>query len=410
MSTRLLAAVAMALVMATGTACKSATSGCTGATPVRVVPTDTTLALNKSFTATVAISSCDVPGSNVVTWRSTNPLIAAVESQTGRVTGLSVGETRILATSQRYGELGPINVFVYNDVNPTPDEARAELRYYIEHVTQATRQYRGRDDAGHPMDGLKISPSPDAGGFIAVYHAYRAGTFDVHLATSSDLMNWRWRTRLSTSASQPTIKAAGSGYVVVWETDGDNHLQFAYYDSGTDLLNAVASKTFGAPRTLSPCAEGTPNIYDGSSASVDVGFHYYWNCDVDRQARGTTDWTSWSASAQPAMDNAILAHGVTGNIGDRDGVLTFRGYGFGLIEGQLTKGEWGAWRVFLYDYQAGTAELLNIQTDAGSTAFGNPTIEQVHVGARSAIVITLFLFSEGARGGEDGPLIYYRIY
>ena len=356
------------------------------------------------------ISSCDILGSNVVTWRSTNPAIAAVDPQTGHVTGLSVGETRVLATSQRYGELASINVFVYNDVNPTRDEARAELRYYIEHVTKATRQYRSRDDAGHSMDGLKIIASPDAGGFIGVYHGYRDGTFDVHLATSPDLMNWTWRTRLAPSASQPTIKAAGSAYVVVWETDGDNHLQFAYYDSRTALLNAVASKTFAAPRTLSPCAEGTPNIYNGNSASVDVGFHYYWNCDVDRQAKGTTDWISWSASAQPAIDDAILTYGVKGNIGDRDGVLTFRDHGFGLIEGQLTKGDWGAWRVFLYDYEAGTAELLNIQTDAGSTAFGNPTIEQVRVGARSAIVVTVFLFGEGARGDEGGSLIYYRIY
>ena len=42
------------------------------------------------------------------------------------------------------------------------------------------------------------------------------------------------------------------------------------------------------PRTLSSCAEGTPNIFSATSnlSSVDVGFHYFQDCRVDRQASG----------------------------------------------------------------------------------------------------------------------------
>lgn len=296
---------------------------------------------------------------------------------------------------------------------PTLEEARAELRSYIENVTQATaRRYGATDNEGNVMDGAKIISSSDAGGFIGVYHTYSStsGVFHVHLATSSDLMNWTWRRQLASQASQPTLKPSEDGYVVAWEQEPNNHLKFAYYSNWTDLLNGVASKTFDASRQLSPCAEGTPNLYSANSASIDVGFHYFWNCDVDRQARGTTNWSSWSSSAQEQLDAAILAHGVEGNIGDRDGMFNFRGYDFALIEGQFTKGDFGSWRTFLYDPYTGTADQLHIRTNAGSTAFANATIEQVEIGGQKAILVTLFLPHEGAKGGEAGELIYYRKY
>jgi len=326
----------------------------------------------------------------------------------GQVTGKLGGATRILATGQRYGALGRLDLLVYNPVNPTDAEARAELRYCIERVTQAAaRQYRTYDDVGHTMDGLKIIANPNAGGFIGVYQTYREGTFDAHLATSADLLHWTWRAVLDQSAAQPAIKAADAGFVVVTETDGDNHLRFYYYDSWQALLNASPSKTYDAPRTLSSCAEGTPNIYAGDSTRVEVGFHYWSQCDVGRQARGVTDWSSWSAAPEPALDNAIVAYGMAG-VGDRDGPLTFRGYQFAVIEGEGVRNQWNSWRVFLYDYQTQTADLLNIRTDAGSISFGNPTIEHVQIGGRQALVMTLFVFLDGSLANENGSLVYYR--
>jgi hypothetical protein len=196
---------------------------------------------------------------------------------------------------------------------------------------------------------------------------------------------------------------------VAWEQEPGNHVKLAYYPSWSDLLTGTASKTFDAPRLLSPCAEGTPNLYEASSTAVDVGFHYYRDCERDREARGTTDWHSWTAEARPTLDAALEADGVMGGIGDRD-VIRFRGFDLTLIEGQVVQDYWRTWRVFLYDDQAGDAQQLDFKTDAGSIAFGNPTIAAIEIGGRTAILVTLFLPMEGAGGAEAGELIYYRTY
>ncbi len=296
---------------------------------------------------------------------------------------------------------------------PPSDGPRATLRGYIENVTTADgRVYNATDNTGKTMDCLKIIANP-SGGYIGVYHTMINGTFKTNVASSTDLLHWTWIRELAGSnnggASQPTIAAtAVGGFVMVWEQEPNNHLKFSYFNSWTDLQNGAVAKTFEAPHTLSTCAEGTPNIYSASSTSVDVGFHYWSNCDVDRQARGTTNWTTWSAAKQTQIDNAILYWGVQGNIGDRDGYLNFQNFNFGLIEGQGTKGDFGTWRCYLYDYQTGNADKLNIHTDGGSQAFANPTFTMLTVGGQPAIVITQFIPSQLSASGEAGELIYYK--
>src|SRR5438093_7203219 len=193
-----------------------------------------------------------------------------------------------------------------NGSRPTIGEARAELRGYIEDVTQATASRFGVvDDRGHEMDTVKIIPVPESGGFVGLYHSYRVetGTFAVHLATAGDLMNWTWRRQLGDNASMPTITpASDGGYVVAWEQEPPNHIRLMYYRSWSDLLAGAPSKTFDAPLRLSPCAEGTPNLYSASSTAVDVGFHFYRDCRFDREARGISDWSCWTAAARPTLD------------------------------------------------------------------------------------------------------------
>lgn len=307
------------------------------------------------------------------------------------------------------------------------DPARARLRTIVENVTQADgKRYALHDDAGHTMDTVKVIQD-DTGGYLAVSHfMFTDGHFRVNLATSNDLLTWHWVRELAGSntgpASQPTImQAPNGGFVLAWEQEdpggGDNHLAFRYFASRADLLAGRVSRSYDAPRQLSSCAEGTPNIYsinlspDIDHSTIDVGGHYWWNCDRDRQQRGTlTNFASWTTSAQPNVDNALLYWGVGGNIGDRD-QAGFLGYGFGLIEGQYTKGDFGSWRVFLYDYQTGNADRTSIQTDGGSTAFANPTLTALKTpsGAR-AMLVTLFVPSEGAAPGEAGELLYYKTY
>ena len=405
----MLASAALWAVILAG--CNQAVSSCTEPGRFRISPDDIAVILGTSFVASAERFQCGnaVPLGERLTWRSLNPAIADVDAVTGRVTGKAVGPTAIIAAAERSGDLGSVRVFVYNPTNPTDAEARAELRYYIEQVIHATaRKYGVHDDAGHTMDGLKVIASAAAGGFIGVYQTNDGGSFDAHLATSTNLLDWHWRVTLERQAAQPTIKAAGNGYVVVMETDGDNHLRFHYYTSWTALLSASPSKTYDAPRTLSPCAEGTPNIYEGDDSHVDVGFHYWSDCNVGRQARGVTDWTSWSAAPEVALDTAITAYGIAG-VGDRD-VVTFRGYQFAVIEGEGVRNDWTSWRIFLYDYQTRTADKLDILTDGGSISFGNPTVEQIELGGQPALVMSLYLFLDGARGGETGSLVYYRTY
>lgn len=301
---------------------------------------------------------------------------------------------------------------------PPSDPPRAELHGLIENVTQANaRRYGTTDSAGRSMDTAKLIQDP-AGGYLAVYHTYLSGTPRVSVATSSDLINWTFRRELGTLASQPHIMALPQGaYVLAWEQEPNNHIAFRYYATRNDLLNGVASRSFDAPRTLSSCAEGTPNIYsvtlspDIDHSIIDVGGHYYWNCDRDRQQRGRlTNFRSWSTSAQGYVDNALLHWDVGGNIGDRD-ALNYKGYAYGLMEGQYTKNDFGSWRSFIYDYQTGNAEPLNMHTDAGSTAFANPSFTALTApNGQRAIAVSMFLPSEGAKPGEAGQLIYYRTY
>ncbi|GAA4629320.1 hypothetical protein GCM10023196_049590 [Actinoallomurus vinaceus] len=307
------------------------------------------------------------------------------------------------------------------------DPTRAQLRTIVENVTQADgKRYALHDDAGHTMDTVKVIQD-NTGGYLAVSHfMFTDGHFRVNLATSSDLLTWHWVRELAGSntgpASQPTIaQASNGGFVLAWEQEnpggGNNHLAFRYFASRTDLLAGKVSRSYDAPRQLSSCAEGTPNLYsiklspDIDHSTIDVGGHYWWNCDRDRQQRGTlTNFGSWTTSAQPNFDNALLYWGVGGNIGDRDQTV-FLGYSFGLIEGQYTKGDFGSWRVFLYDYQTGNADRTTIQTDGGSTAFANPTLTALKTpSGQRAMLVTLFVPSEGAAPGESGELLYYKTY
>ena len=181
---------------------------------------------------------------------------------------------------------------------PTPTDSRAArdaLRALIEDVAGSTaHRYGATDDRGHTMDTVKIIQVEETGEFVGVYHSWRddPGVFEVHLATSTDLLTWAWQAMLKSEASQPTIRAAqDGGYVTAWETSrlaGDpSPPAFAYYPTWEALLAAEPSKTFEAELSLSPCCEGTPNLYSASSVAADVGIHYYDDYVVDREARGT---------------------------------------------------------------------------------------------------------------------------
>lgn len=303
------------------------------------------------------------------------------------------------------------------------------LRSLIEEVTAAdTRRYGVRDDAGHEMHCAKIIeiaatpavPDPAAPErYLAVYHSTLPdGRFHVALATSRDLIDWRRVRDFGADASQPTIAAvSGGGYLLAWEQEPKNHIALRYFPDLATLLSGHASRTFDAKRTLSRCAEGTPNIYsvkldpDIDHSVITLGGHYWWRCDRDRQLSATLlDFKRWRTRREPDFDEALLRWDVGGNIGGRD-PITFFGHPYAVVEAQHAKGDFGSWRTYVYDYATGEAHPTKIRTDGGSTAFANPHVAALTApDGRRALVVSLFLPGEGAARGEGGQLVYHRSY
>jgi len=315
---------------------------------------------------------------------------------------------------------------------PGIDDARAELLRYVGDIPGADgHRYNATDDQGHGLGTVKIIQI-GSDEFAAVYFWWSddLGGFVMSLATSENLLDWTWEVDLATYASQPYIaEASDGGWVVAWEQEppsqNENFLKMALYPDRGALLTAAPSKVFTAERRLSDCAEGTPNIYSASSSEVVFGFHFFADCATDRQGLGTTDWATWEASTQPHLDRAALFQGYRGSIGDRE-VIEFRGHTFTFLESQFTQDDWRTFRVLLYDDGVGARDPVGLAggvggppalppsthvfmvTHAGSFAFTNLTATEVTLEGRPALVFGVSIPEEGARGGEAGPLIYYR--
>jgi Bacterial Ig domain len=306
--------------------------------------------------------------------------------------------------------------------------AAPELVTLLQEVSAADGfRYGTRDDQGVGMDTAKIVPAPSGGSYLAVYHHLIGGAFNVRLATSTDLLNWHYLATLEDDASQPTIaELSDGGFLVAYEKTGrgaacggsGSCLAFQHYPSKNALLAGAEDRSVTVNRTLSSCNEGTPNIYattlnpDLDHSIINVGFHYFRGCDVDRQAIGTlTNFSSWKTTADANLNTLFTNLGtIGGNVGDRDALL-YQGRPYTLVEGQGRKNDFGTWRPYLFDRTANSLTRLQLHTDAGSASFGNATYTQLTLpGGRRGFVSTQFIFSEGAAPGEAGPLFYYRSF
>jgi hypothetical protein len=305
------------------------------------------------------------------------------------------------------------------------ESGRALFKSLIEDVPGSdARRYGVADDLGREMHCAKIVEDPNAPAasrYLAVYHSTLVdGRFHCALATSADLLAWHYVRDFGPGSSQPTLAVVpdGGGYLVAWEQDPNSHIALRYFPDRDTLLNGPPLRSFHARRrTLSRCAEGTPNVYsvllnpDIDHSVITLGGHYWWKCDVDRQLMATlTNFKRWHVVRRPELDDALLAFGIGGNIGGRD-PITFLGLSLGVIEAQNIKGDFGSWRTYVYDYAAQKAELAAIRTDGGSQAFANPHVTALTApDGRRAIAVSLFVPSDGAARGEGGQLIYYRTY
>ncbi len=313
--------------------------------------------------------------------------------------------------------------FMATHISHAEIEAISEL---FEDVTGADHyRFDAKDNHAVGLDTIKIIENP-AGGYIGVYHHLLSGEFQVRLGTSTNLLNWTFQRTLAANASQPTIAyhSPSGGFYLVYEqwmspgSTGACHLKIDYYGSVNDLLSSAPTATFVIPHsTFNPSnLEGTPNVYtistDGNT--LDIGYHFFnSNISRDWNARGTltgffSGFPVWNSHIEAVYNNKLFTEGAGGNLGDRDYGLLY-GKEFNVQEGQLVQFDFGSWRSYLYDYETAAFHLLDIKTPKGSTAFGNPTFTVLKLpGGEMGIVVTYFLFSEGAASGEAGQLIFYQ--
>jgi len=224
------------------------------------------------------------------------------------------------------------------------------------------------------------------------------------------LFTWDEQQDYSVGGSQPSLARTPSGrYVLAWEQEPDPiHLALIEFATWTDLVTGGGAPRFmDLPVTMPGCGEGTPDNTRATDDRVELTFHQHAECERDLQASGSTDWTEWRADPDPDLDASLGAAGVTGHIGDRTS-FAYRGRRFVIIEGETVPGDWASWRLHLYDPAAGTVEPLDIRTDGGSRAFSNPSVEVVTIDGQQSLLVTMYLFTEGAAPGEDGTLLYYR--
>ena len=301
--------------------------------------------------------------------------------------------------------------------------AAVTYRDALEQVTRADGyRYTVRDDHGRSMDTLKILRRGDKG-YLGVYHALAGGRFEVHVATSRDLVTWHHRARLAVNASQPTVaRRPGGRYLVAYEKDagcrgGNNCLGFRRYDTDRKLLSArPRGNERLIARRFSKCAEGTPNFYRVTRRSFDLGFHYFQDCRVDRQARGTYDLATgtWKPRTRPSLDARLLAAGAhrDGNLGDRDATwFPPAGARRGIHEGMVEPRSAGfrSWRCFAEE--GGAITQLQVRTHGGSTACANPTVTNATLpDGRRGLIVTYFVPVEGAGRNEAGTLVFWRAY
>jgi hypothetical protein len=332
-------------------------------------------------------------------------------------------------------------------------KARVALQQIVEDVGHTTaHRYGARDDRGAPLEGLKVVEVD--GRYVGVYHAPGGGRFNVHVATSKDLIEWTRVQTLDDDAAQPTISVVdGGGLIVAYEKttvldvlpraplpshlmeifDGPLNrirVRFRFYRDLDALLAGRHSRQFTAPRTLSKTAEGTPSITKAnlrkgliSRSRIEVKLHYFADVnrdgklDVDRSATAVlTDFRRWDAQPNTQLDSALLglkaihpgfAGSPRGSFGDRDQII-LDGVRLELQEAQYVPGDYTSWRTFLVDPRNGIPRPLQIVTGGASSSFGNPTATLLTApSGRPAVLVTMYVFAEGAAAGEAGPLIYY---
>ena len=329
----------------------------------------------------------------------------------------------------------------------TVNLTQAQVISYLNHPNLATAaRYRVKDNAGNTMDAVSIiQVSGQAYKYAAVYHtpSQVAGgiRFKVSLAGSNDLINWTFIGILVDNASMAKIAHVNnSNWIILaheqWLGAGQpssapSQIGYKLFYDANDLFTRTVRVSETMPQFVSNL-NGTPSFYDVHLASYNgyytvdgqYGFHFW---DGSRDANAVTTILKLFSPSDPvinqpstasAYNSSLIAQGVTGNIGDRDTLVT-TAVRYNVQEGNVGQsgGSFDKWRLWLYtfgdglNYPSGNGAWTALApvTPAESISFGNPSITVVDrpIGTGKSLVIAYFIFAEGAGFHEAGTLIYY---
>lgn len=278
-------------------------------------------------------------------------------------------------------------------------------------------KFKLKDDLERPMNVIKIVETNEdtlnSFLYLGVYHVtISEDNFNLQLAGSNDLFNWRFITEIDHNAHQGDIVKWNDGYLIAYEEDkiqGANNIALKYYANYDHLI----SNHYTFEKHLNTSihnfgVEGTPDIryFTGenpTNGSILIGFHYH-DGTVDKLAMGVLKngciWTTWKD---------LLAEGnlrdmyFKGNIGSRKG-FKYQGELLTLQEARFVKNDWSSWKIML-GLNGFYTEVL-ISTPKKSTSFANPSITKIN---KNKYVISLFVPTEGNHYNENnGGFIFLK--
>jgi uncharacterized protein YjdB len=90
-------------------------TNCTSELNFTIVPTAASIAVGQSVVTSMILTSCGGREhlADTFRWHSSAPAIASVDSLTGRVTGVAVGQATIMISALLYGVSGSMPVTVH---------------------------------------------------------------------------------------------------------------------------------------------------------------------------------------------------------------------------------------------------------------------------------------------------------
>lgn len=227
----------------------------------------------------------------------------------------------------------------------------------------STRAFGLKDNQGNSVDCLKILKLSEAS-YLGIYHTNRGhDRFDLLIAKSNgNLGCWHKIVDIGYQSHQGEIQKMGTGFVVVNEESSPliqrNHIRVRHYNQKEALFRNEPSRDVHLERKFSEdlnkgTNNGTPNIIsiEGDSpenSSIFIGFHYYKNLQVDRQAYGVLknfDAHHWTAWKNEITNTYIKELGFAGNIGGRHR-FEWSGSNFTVLEARIND-HWDTWKLFL---------------------------------------------------------------